>query len=139
MTAQRNNRLLNRPGRVALTLAATAAAACGLVAAAVPAASAHTRFGGYFQPGNLLVSRTVYVDRPSAITPGVTQLPPGCVAPNCVTATADGAYPEVFNNDLADGSFGVTAPIFLDQLTPSGRRSARCRCPTACGTAAITW
>ncbi len=122
MIAQRNNRLLHRRGRVTLTLAATAAAACGLVAAAVPAASAHTRFGGYFQPGNLLVSRTVYVDRPSAITPGVTQLPPGCVAPNCVTATADGGYPEVFNNDLADGSFGVTAPIFLDQLTPSGRR-----------------
>ncbi len=108
--------------RVTLTLAVSAAAGCGLVAAASPAASAHARFGGYLQPGNLLVSRTVYTDRPSAIVPGVTQLPPGCTGSNCVTATADGGYPEVFNNDLADGSFGVTAPIFLDQLTPSGRR-----------------
>jgi hypothetical protein len=122
MIALRTNRLLSRRGRVTLTLAATAAAACGLVAAASPAASARTHVGGFLQPGNLLVSRTVYVDSPSAITPGVTQLPPGCTGSNCVTATADGGYPEVFNNALADGSFGVTSPIFLDQLTPSGRR-----------------
>jgi hypothetical protein len=35
-------------------------------------------------------------------------------------ATADGTYPTVWNNNLADGSFGVTAKIILDQLTPSG-------------------
>jgi hypothetical protein len=52
--------------------------------------------------------------------PGVTQLPPNCVAPNCVTATANGAYPTVFNNDVADASFGVTTKIFLDELTRSG-------------------
>ena len=56
-------------------------------------------------------------------------LPPVC--PNtasCGTAKAtdSGAYPStsssnnVFNNNLADGSFGITSPIFLDQLTPSG-------------------
>jgi hypothetical protein len=122
MIAQRTNRLLSRRGRVTLTLAASAAAACGLVAAASPAASAHSHFGDYFQPGNLLVSRTVYVNKPSSIVPGVTQLPPGCTGSNCVTATADGGYPEVFNNAVADASFGVTSPIFLDQLTPSGRR-----------------
>ena len=122
MNAQRPKSSLPRRWRVTLTLAVSAAAGCGLVAAAGPAASAHARFGGYFQPGNLLVSRTVYVNRASSIVPGVTQLPPGCTAGNCVTATADGAYPEVFNNDLADASFGVTSPIFLDQLTPSGRR-----------------
>ena len=48
----------------------------------------------------------------------MTQLPPGCVAPNCVTAVADGTYPTVFNNDTVDGSFGITAPIFLDELLP---------------------
>ena len=26
----------------------------------------------------------------------------------------------MFNNDLADGSFGITSPIYLDQLTPAG-------------------
>ena len=29
-------------------------------------------------------------------------------------------YPYVFNNDTVDGSFGVTSPIILDELTPSG-------------------
>jgi hypothetical protein len=58
---------------------------------------------------------------PGLLTPGVTVLPPGCTT-GCVTATNDGSYPQVWDNALADGSFGVTSPIFLDQLTPSGRR-----------------
>ena len=37
-----------------------------------------------------------------------------------MTATSDGTYPYVWNNDLVDGSFGITAKIVLDQLTPSG-------------------
>ena len=49
----------------------------------------------------------------------------------CGTATADGDYPYVFNNDAADPSFGVTSPIRLLQLTPDGRLSARSRCRTA--------
>ena len=43
----------------------------------------------------------------------------GCTPPDM--ATFDGVYPYVFNNDLVDGSFGVTSPLFLDQLI-SGRR-----------------
>jgi hypothetical protein len=40
-------------------------------------------------------------------------LPPNCVvAASCVAATNDGTYPFVFNNVVADGSFGVTAKIF---------------------------
>ncbi|HEX7159025.1 MAG TPA: hypothetical protein VF214_08435, partial [Edaphobacter sp.] len=31
-----------------------------------------------------------------------------------------GTYPSVFNNNLNDGSFGLTSTIFLDQITPSG-------------------
>src|SRR5262249_43667706 len=95
----------------------------------------------HFQPGNLVVSRSVYVGVPGTVTVGET-LPPGCVAgtvnipllppapppPNnttpvkvkCAKAVADGTYPTVFNNDTADGSFGVTSPIFLDQMTPNG-------------------
>jgi hypothetical protein len=70
------------------------------------------------QPGNLLVSRSLYIDD-SGIVAGTTELPPGCVS-GCVHANADGTYPEVFNNNLVDGSFGITSKIFLDQLTPSG-------------------
>ena len=55
---------------------------------------------------------------------------PGCTAGNCVTATNDGAYPYVFNNDLVDASFGVAAPIFLDELTPDGAVVNRIKVPT---------
>jgi hypothetical protein len=75
---------------------------------------------GGLRPGNLLVSRSVYDVNPSIIVPGVTQLPPNCVAPNCVAAIANAAYPTVFNNDQVDASFGVTTKIFLDQLTRHG-------------------
>lgn len=76
----------------------------------------------FFAPGHLLVSRSVYDSPANIITPGVTQLPPGCTPGNCVTATADGTYPTVFNNVLADPAFGITAPILLDEMlpTPSG-------------------
>jgi hypothetical protein len=92
---------------------------------------ATTAFGGtlayadeitFFLPGNLLLSRSVYDSPANIITPGVTQLPPGCTPGNCVTATADGTYPTVFNNVLVDASFGVTAPILIDEMliVPSG-------------------
>jgi hypothetical protein len=74
----------------------------------------------FFLPGNLLVSRSVYDSPSSIITPGVTQLPPNCVGSNCVTAVADGTYPTVFNNVIADASFGVTAKIVLDEMLPNG-------------------
>jgi hypothetical protein len=72
----------------------------------------------FFAPGNLLLSRSVYDSPANIITPGVTQLPPNCVGANCVTATTDGTYPMVFNNALVDGSFGVTAPILIDEILP---------------------
>ncbi len=87
-----------------------------------------------FQPNSLVLSRSVYVGDASTVTVGQT-LPPGCLpgtvtlpllaggttsvtipsASNsgCNKAVADGTYPTVFNNDTADGSFGVTSPIFL--------------------------
>jgi hypothetical protein len=70
------------------------------------------------QPGNLLVSRSVYEDN-SGIVAGVTALPPGCTS-GCVTAIAGGTYPEVWNNDLVDASFGITSKLFLDQLGTDG-------------------
>ncbi len=104
------SRLPARPPRLALTL---------LLSSVAVAPMALADDDGGLRPGNLLVSRSVY-DVDPAIVPGVTQLPPNCVAPNCVTATASGAYPTVFNNDQADASFGVTTKIFLDQLTRRG-------------------
>ena len=76
--------------------------------------------GGHsaLMPGNLLLSRSVYENDPS-LQAGVTELPAGCVT-GCTLATANGAYPEVWNNVLTDESFGVTSKIFLDQLTPWG-------------------
>jgi hypothetical protein len=75
----------------------------------------------YFQPGNLLVSRVIYDNNANNVQAGVTQLPPNCVGSACTPATNDGTYPYVWNNDVADSSFGITAKIVLDQLTPSGQ------------------
>jgi hypothetical protein len=75
--------------------------------------------GDYFSPGNLVVSRSVYDNRASNVVAGVTVLPPNCMT-GCAVAIADGTYPTVWNNDLVDGSFGITSKILLDQVTPSG-------------------
>jgi len=82
--------------------------------------------GGFvlFLPGNLVISRSVYDNKPGNVTVGET-LPVGCV-PNkknkvtCGSATNNGTYPQVFNNDLVDASFGITSKIFLDQISPFG-------------------
>jgi hypothetical protein len=89
-----------------------------------------------FKAGTLVLSRSVYAGTAATVTVGQT-LPPGCVAKTvtlpvlnsntttsvkvtCSTATADGTFPTVFNNNKADGSFGVTSPIFLDNITADG-------------------
>ena len=82
---------------------------------------AQTAFQG-FEPGNLVVSRSVYTGDASTVKVG-QKLPPNCPATaTCPTGTAtnDGTYPNVWNNNKVDGSFGVTSPIFLDQITTSG-------------------
>jgi VCBS repeat-containing protein len=64
-----------------------------------------------FTPGNLLVSRSVYTG---------ANLKVGDILPNGSIAVADGSYPNVFSNETPDPSFGVTSPIFIDQITTSG-------------------
>ncbi len=86
----------------------------------------HRGFG--LIPGNLLLSTSEY--SPADITPGVTELPPGCTGSNCSTAIADGTYPFVFNNDTVDASFGVTSRMFLDELTPWGQVIDRIAVPS---------
>ncbi|HYW44746.1 MAG TPA: hypothetical protein VE959_17925 [Bryobacteraceae bacterium] len=94
--------------------------------------SGQSTFSG-FTPGNLVLSRSVYTGDPSTVVVG-SELPPVCpasanaaAAGSCgLKATDNGAYAStssannVFNNNKVDGSFGVTSPIFLEQLTPSG-------------------
>lgn len=72
-----------------------------------------------FQPGSLVVSRSVYDNLTSNVSVG-EQLPPGCTSANCVSAVSNGAFPYIFNNAPVDGSFGITSRIFLDDITPSG-------------------
>ena len=99
-----------------------------------------------FKHDTLVLSRSVYAGDAGTVVVGQT-LPPGCVPgtvkvpliaggttnvtiPNnsssgCTLAVADGTYPTVFrnnNNGMAvDGSFGVTSPIFLDNITTDGK------------------
>lgn len=85
-----------------------------------------------FTPGNLVVSRSVYAGTAATVTVGEV-LPPNCPATATCTgagvggpATNTGAFPivgsanNVWNNDAVDGSFGVTSPIFLDQISTGG-------------------
>ena len=100
-----------------------------------------------FQPGTLVLSRSVYVGNASTVTIGET-LPLGCAGgPNgstvvkvptttagtttavtvpCGIASDNGEAPNLFdshnvwNNANTDGSFGVSSPIFLDDITTDG-------------------
>ena len=93
------------------------------VIATAQSAHRHDDPGFRFYPGNLVVSRSVYDNNPNNVTVGEI-LPPGCAStqPGCPTTGApdNGLYPYVFNNDLYDGSFGITSRIYLDQITPNG-------------------
>jgi hypothetical protein len=99
-----------------------------------------------FKPDTLVLSRSVYVATPSLLVPGVTVLPPGCVAGTvnvpliaggttpvavtCSTPTVDATFPAVFDNGAADGHFGITSPIFLDNLTTDGHLLGTMAVPT---------
>jgi len=114
-------RTLNRRGRRGafaqrLSLAVLTAAVVGGTATSAHSGSA------YFSPGNLVVSRSVYDNNPNNVTVGET-LPPNCGSTlgGCSKgATNDGTYPTVWNNNLTDGSFGITSKILLDQITTDG-------------------
>jgi len=110
---------INKGGSVRRNLAVIGAAAAvgiGAVAATGLANTGHHDHGdgNSLRPGNLLVSGSVYNDNPANVTIGA-KLPTG------PAAIASGSYPQVWNNNTVDGSFGITSPIFLDQLTPSGK------------------
>ena len=127
--------------RLALLVAVTSPLAATTFVGSVSANQDDDDFGRFFGfvPGTLVVTRSVYVGTASTITVGEV-LPPGCVAGNvqvpsatpggkpatvavtCGVATFNGSYPNVFFNDQSDGSFAVSSPIFLDNITTFGFR-----------------
>jgi hypothetical protein len=116
-----------RIGTRRLALAASLAAVAGSVSIfAIPAAVAAP---GGLASGDLLVTTGVWSTN-ADITAGTTQLPPNCGTANaafvtCGTAVAPGTYPIVFNNSTADGNFGVTEPIVLDEINPTSDHLVR--------------
>lgn len=101
-----------------------------------------------FVPDTLVVSGSIYVGNASTVTPG-EDLPPGCaggangtsnvnvptttagqtisVAVACGAATDNGEYPNLFdshnvwnNNTNGNNDFGVTSPVFLEDVTTGG-------------------
>ncbi|HZP58926.1 MAG TPA: hypothetical protein VFB27_01285 [Opitutaceae bacterium] len=91
------------------TLSKQLLAGAALLAAGMP------MFAQAFDPNELVVSRSVYTGTASTVTIGQA-LPGGG------TAVADGSYPNVWQNEGPDPSFGMTSPIYLDQLSTSGTR-----------------
>jgi uncharacterized protein (TIGR03437 family) len=92
-----------------------------------------------FTAGNIVVSRSVYGGSAGILAVG-QPLPPVCPSTaSCgkAKATDNGAYPSlnssnnVWNNDTIDGSFGITSPVFLDQLTPAGTPVSTLAVPTS--------
>ncbi len=98
-----------------------------------------------FAEDSLVLSKTVYVGTASTVIAGEA-LPPGCmggatgltvqvpllaggtlgVAVPCGFASDNGEFPNdqdahnVWNNSGSDGSFGITSPIFLENITEDG-------------------
>jgi hypothetical protein len=109
-----------------------------LAAASLSAQSGPDNGGSFkFKNNSLVVSRNVYTGTAATVTVGQT-LPPGCVTGSvkvpllaggtasvkvkCANATNDGTYPTVFNNVNADGNFGVSSQIMLDNITTDGKQ-----------------
>ena len=127
------------------------------VAALKAASPADDHEGFHFAPDSLVLTRSVYEGTADTVTIGEV-LPPGCPAgPNgsyvvnvptttpgvttsvtvtCGIASDNGEFPNdndshnVWNNANSDGSFGISSPIFLDNLSLDGDRLGTLRIPT---------
>ncbi len=132
----------NCPSAVALFIAATVALSTGVCAQEQLAKS---KSHSAFRNDSLVLTRSTYEGKASTVTVGEA-LPLGCqggatgltvdvptttggtdaVAVPCGVASDNGEAPNkhnthnVWNNANTDPSFGVTSPIFLDNLTPDG-------------------
>ena len=86
---------------------------------------------GLLRPDSLVISASTY-DRSKG---AIASLKVGTTLPNTATATtaaiADNSYVNVWNNETADASFGVTSPIRLLDVDPrSGRVFRTMEVPT---------
>ena len=133
------HRFPSRQNLATLTLFFLLSTASALLLASGAARSDSRAFE--FRPETLVLGRSVYAGAASLVTIGQT-LPPGCVAKTvavpliaggttnvkvtCGIAVDNGEYPNlndshnVFKNDGPDGSFGVTSPIFVDNISEDG-------------------
>jgi hypothetical protein len=118
---------------IAAVLAVLSAA--GVIAATTTAAGASAakpadlgHHDSVIVPGDLLVSESYYQNDPGLVA-GATILPPGAGSAGRA-AIASGNYPYVFNNDSVDGSFGVTSPLVLKEITTDGRPVASIPVPS---------
>lgn len=98
-----------------ITLKSSALRAVALASGLVALQASQVAHAQAFGPGNLIVSRTVYEGTASTVTVGQS-LPGGG------TAIGDGTFANVFKNESPDPSFGVTSPIYIDQLSTNGTR-----------------
>ena len=148
----------NRWMQGALIVAVASVLAAGTFAGKAAADDDHGDHPHFFQfvPGTLVLSRSVYFGKASTVTTGET-LPLGCVGGAngssivnvpllaggttpvtvaCGVASDNGEAPNLFdthnvwNNANTDGSFGVSSPIFLDDLTTDGWPLGTLRIPT---------
>jgi hypothetical protein len=95
----------------------------------VCSATASAQFLGFgnnsrLEPNQLIISRSEYDNKASNVTVGEI-LPPNCqfTTGGCGAATGapyNGLYPFVFNNDIYDGSFGITSKLYLDEYSLLG-------------------
>lgn len=120
VTGSRTALRLRALGKKMALIAALGGLGAGMAALSRNAAAT----GSGFTAGNLVLSRSVYDNNPKNVVVG-TILPPHCAntTGGCGASTGapyDGTYPNVWNNDLYDGSFGITSAIFIDQITTSG-------------------
>ena len=103
-------------------------AAFAFCATTVPVFATSVGTSPVLTPDNLVLTRSLYTGTASTVTIGEA-LPPDCPSTAaCGTgkATNNGLFPSltttnnVWNNDTVDGSFGVTSPIFIDEITTTG-------------------
>jgi hypothetical protein len=105
------------------------------VALAALALSAPASFASSIFTGNLVVSSLTYEG--SASTVMIGQSLPNCTGNSCISATANGAFGNVFQNDTVDANFGVTAPYSLNFYSANGQ-SATLRSSFAVPSASFT-
>ena len=131
--------------------------AVGFAAVAALKAASPSDDGFHFAPDSLVLTRSVYEGTADTVTIGEV-LPPGCpggpngsyvvnvptttpgittsVTVTCGIASDNGEFPNdndshnVWNNSGSDGSFGISSPIFLDNLSLDGDRLGTLPIPT---------